>query len=370
MQRNSVNQLLLIKTYHFTVCILSVLIASILISVSSLCVIEAAQASGSDHKQQKKCDVLLLVNANSTDIKVKTVNVCFRDQQSIVHLASEKVSSEAGQAAIMYSLIQNVPNKATEMSAAFYDEKGKIVGVTQQDIPGLNFSSKEANTVYCDLVPSEQISARMETNASLVHLNEKMTLVIEAINNKDSQIINLTGLVPVSFDEPTFNLLPSGTLQAIAYSHANGTKIKTELSLVNKTINLESDPIFVSDQKLQELKFIVTKCHTDKLSQTDIYLVNFNIKPVFTATKGKGQVPNLKISAKDIAFLNTDFSKDQIAIAEAAAEGDDFVLHVQTIKKAAEQSKIAIQIEAALDLNSISGQPSQLCQTGLINVIR
>ncbi len=54
MQRNSVNQLLLIKTYHFTVCILSVLIASILISVSSLCVIEAAQASSSDHKQQKK----------------------------------------------------------------------------------------------------------------------------------------------------------------------------------------------------------------------------------------------------------------------------------------------------------------------------
>ncbi len=168
---------------------------------------------------------MLLVNANSTDIKVKTVNVCFRDQQSIVHLASEKVSSEAGQAAITYSLIQNVPNKATEMSAAFYDEKGKIVGVTQQDIPSLNFSSKEANTVYCDLVPSEQISARMETNASLVHLNEKMTLVIEAINNKDGQIINLTGLVPVSFDEPTFNLLPSGTLQAIAYSHANGTQI-------------------------------------------------------------------------------------------------------------------------------------------------
>ena len=72
---------------------------------------------------------------------------------------------------------------------------------------------------------------------------------------------------------------------------------------------------------------------------------------------------------KDIAFLNTDFSKDQIAIAEAAAEGDDFVLRIQTIKKAAEQSKIAIQIEAALDLNSISGQPSQLCQTGLVNVI-
>mgnify|MGYP004420233901 CR=1 FL=1 len=81
-------------------------------------------------------------------------------------------------------------------------------------------------------------------------------------------------------------------------------------------------------------------------------------------------MPNLKISAKDIALLKTDFNKNQIAMAEAAAEGDDFVLHVQTIKKAAEQSKIAIQIEAILDLNSISGQPSQLCQTGLINVIR
>ncbi len=367
MRKNSVSQLLLIKTYSFTVCMLSVLIASILVSVPSLCIIEAAQASSSDHKQ--KCDVLLLVNTNSTDIKVKTVNVCFRDQQSTVHLASEKVSSEAGQATIIHSLIKNVPNKATEMSAAFYDEKGKIVGVTQQDIPCLNFSSKEANTVYCDLVPSEQISARVETSANLIHLNEKTTLVVEAINNKDGQIINLTGLIPVSFDEPTLNLLPSGTLQAIAYSQANGTIVKAELPLVNRTINLESDPIFVSDQKLQELKFIVTKCHTDKLSQTDIYLVNFNIKPVFTATKGKGQVPNLKISAKDIAFLNTDFSKDQITIAEAAAEGDDFVLRIQTIKKAAEQSKIAIQIEAALDLNSISGQPSQLCQTGLVNVI-
>lgn len=369
MRRNSVNQLLLIKTYHFTVCMLSVLIASILISVPSLCVIEAAQASSSAYKQQK-CNVLLLVNTSSTDIKVKTVNVCFRDQQSIVHLASEKVGYESGQATIMYSLIQNVPDKATEMSAAFYDEKGKIVGVTQQDIPCLNFSSKEANTVYCDLVPSEQISARMETTASLVKLNEKVELIIEAINNKDGQVINLTGLVPVSFDEPTLNLLPSGTLQAVAYSQANGTKLKADLPLFNKTIHLESDPIFVSDQKLQELKFIVTKYHTDKLSQTDIHLVSFNIEPIFTATEGKGQVPNLKISAKDIAFLKTDFNINQVAMAETAAEGDNFVLRVQTIKKAAEQSKIDVQIEATLDLNSISGQSSQLCQTGLINVIR
>ncbi len=132
---------------------------------------------------------------------------------------------------------------------------------------------------------------------------------------------------------------------------------------------MESEPIFISDQKLQELKFKVKERHTDKLSQTDIHFISFAIEPIFSQNEGQGQIPNLKISAKDIACLKTDFNKDQIAVAEAFAEGDEFVLRVQTLKKTNVQNKLAIQIEAVFDLNSISGQASQLSQTESINVI-